>query len=371
MIRLLLTPLLLACLVGLAAACAPVTFRGEKVAIASESALIVYDEKTKTEHFIRRGTFETRVPYFGFLVPTPSKPEVKEVPDDVFTLLADWTKPKDVTEVVKRKREREPTKSKREDKDAAPKGVEVLGSGHVAGFDYKILKGATAAELKSWLDEHSYVTRPDLEKWLEPYAKKGWILTAFQMKKPEQGKDDRDLNSKAIRMSFQTDKPFYPYLEPEGQREEGSYRPDRLLRVFYAGTQRVEGSLPDAKASWAGQTRWSKPLEEGQQQTLMTKLREKGDALAAPEKVWLTEFEDRSSPRPGGSALFFAPSADQSTTERPPNVHYHYVYEDEEGWGGGASGWGNTAVVISVVLAAGLLGLLGFLTWRSLSRKPA
>ena len=36
-------------------ACAPVMGRGEQVRIASESALIVYDEKTKTEHFIRRG----------------------------------------------------------------------------------------------------------------------------------------------------------------------------------------------------------------------------------------------------------------------------------------------------------------------------
>ena len=76
----LLLPSLVAGLLALsppsADACAPVMFRGERVAIASESALIIYDDKTQTEHFIRRGTFETKVPYFGFLVPTPSQPTV-------------------------------------------------------------------------------------------------------------------------------------------------------------------------------------------------------------------------------------------------------------------------------------------------------
>src|SRR3954466_2696232 len=117
--RLLLAPPLLACLAGLAAACAPVMFRGEKVAIASESALIIYDEATKTEHFIRKGAFETKVPYFGFLVPTPSVPTIAEVPDDVFDLLADWTKPKVITETVKKKRELELTKSKMDGRDKA------------------------------------------------------------------------------------------------------------------------------------------------------------------------------------------------------------------------------------------------------------
>src|SRR5215213_1435495 len=105
--RLLFAPLLLACLVPLSSACAPVMFQGERVAIASETALIVYDHKTKTEHFIRRGTFDTKVPYFGFLVPTPTKPEMAEVPDDLFRTLGDWTKPKVITQTVKRPRQRD------------------------------------------------------------------------------------------------------------------------------------------------------------------------------------------------------------------------------------------------------------------------
>src|SRR5262249_11096017 len=99
--HLLLVPLLLlACLVSLAEACAPVMDRGQRVAIASGPPLTVYDEKTRPGHFTRRGTFDTRVPYFGFLVPTPTKPEIAEAPDDVFDTLADWTKPKVITRTV-------------------------------------------------------------------------------------------------------------------------------------------------------------------------------------------------------------------------------------------------------------------------------
>src|SRR4051812_48240891 len=81
--------------------CAPVPPRGSSVSIASESALILWDAKTKTEHFIRRGTFHTDSKDFGFLVPTPTQPETPlvEVDDSIFNQLEDWTKP----EIVYRK----------------------------------------------------------------------------------------------------------------------------------------------------------------------------------------------------------------------------------------------------------------------------
>ena len=134
--RLLFAPLLLALMAGLSAACAPVMSRGGHVAIASETALIIYDDKTQTEHFIRRGTFETKVPYFGFLVPTPGDPEVAEVPDEVFSVLADWTKPEVIRKPRKRPAQGWGFGSKRVVDFAAvgaalPGGVEVLGSGRV------------------------------------------------------------------------------------------------------------------------------------------------------------------------------------------------------------------------------------------------
>ena len=50
-----------------------------------------------------------------------------------------------------------------------------------------------------------------------------------------------------------------------------------------------------------------------------------GEAFA-PDKAWfLTEFEDRSSPRPGTDEVYFGPAPDQSPVERPPIIQYEYI----------------------------------------------
>src|SRR5262245_5744532 len=120
-----------------APACAPVMGKGEKVTIATESALIAWDAKTKTETFVRRAKFDTAAPYFGFLVPTPTVPKVDEAPDSIFSQLEDWTKPEVRTETRIRYVSLLPGAMRgdfaaKDAAGAAPKAaVEVLGSGIV------------------------------------------------------------------------------------------------------------------------------------------------------------------------------------------------------------------------------------------------
>ena len=61
--------------------------------IAEESAVIVWEGATRTEHFVRRATFATTAADFGFLVPTPSKPELAEVVKAVNTLRGQQQRP--------------------------------------------------------------------------------------------------------------------------------------------------------------------------------------------------------------------------------------------------------------------------------------
>ena len=81
-----------------ATACATAPPAGAVVSVAEESAVIVWDEATKTEHFVRRATFRSAAKDFGFLVPTPSKPELAEASDDSFTRLEDVIRPEVVQE---------------------------------------------------------------------------------------------------------------------------------------------------------------------------------------------------------------------------------------------------------------------------------
>ena len=74
-------------------ACAPAPHAGDEIAIVEESALIVWDPATTTEHFIRRATFRGKGRDFGFLVPTPSVPTLAEADDAILRELTLWAQP--------------------------------------------------------------------------------------------------------------------------------------------------------------------------------------------------------------------------------------------------------------------------------------
>src|SRR5262249_38987208 len=128
-------------------ACAVAPMHDVVVEVASESAIIVWDAQSKTQHFIRRAAFnatakeKVEVKDFGFLVPTPTQPTLEEADDKAFDELAKVTEPK--TETRKR-----PTggggvgcgcAASKSPGDAAGK-VEVLDAKHVAGYDATVLK---------------------------------------------------------------------------------------------------------------------------------------------------------------------------------------------------------------------------------------
>src|SRR5689334_6484181 len=76
--------------------CAPAPHAGQWVDIRDESALIVWDSKSGTEHFVRRARFETQADDFGFMVPTPSQPDLGEVDDRLFESAGRMTAPRHV-----------------------------------------------------------------------------------------------------------------------------------------------------------------------------------------------------------------------------------------------------------------------------------
>jgi len=183
--------------------CAAAPRHGERVDTSDEGALIVWDEKTKTEHFIRRANFRSTGYDFGFLVPTPNRPELDVANDDLFSELASITVPKVEHREVVREVEKEfafgcSRKNETfahvgaampEGKSAAPGGVEVLEQKRVGDYDATVLAfrkgdGDTpergAAELEKWLVTHGYESPPAVKQWLAKYVQDGWCSTAFK-----------------------------------------------------------------------------------------------------------------------------------------------------------------------------------------------
>src|ERR1043165_6357879 len=57
--------------------------------LAYEQTLIVYDAEKRREHFVREVVFSASRQPFGFVVPTPSRPEVAKVKKSPFAKLRD------------------------------------------------------------------------------------------------------------------------------------------------------------------------------------------------------------------------------------------------------------------------------------------
>ena len=297
-------------------ACAPAPPPDAWVTIREEEAVIVWDEESQTEHFIRRAVFNGQTRDFGFLVPTPTEPELGEAHDDLFPALASVTRPP--VQYVERK---VPGPAPASDGlvRSAPT-VEVLRQQQVAGFDAAVLKANDPDALAQWLDDHGYAYRPALRDWLAEYTKNEWIITAFKM---SSGSNLDELRSKAVRMSFKTDRPFYPYREPEDMRDPERAGGSRSLRVYFIGAERMEGRLGENR--WQAKTLWSNAVSQSE---LNWSLHRAGlTGKLERDAWWVTEFLDNSRPRPGTDEVYFVPSSDPSTVSKPPLVREVLVYD--------------------------------------------
>lgn len=278
--------------------------------VAQESAIIIWDAENKTEHFIRRASFKTEANDFGFLVPTPSQPELAEAKDVSFRMLEGLTRP-----ILMLPPGRVGGKAPG---NAPPPAVEVLEVKRVAGFDAAVLKANDPLALSDWLKKNGYQSRPELTSWLDTYVKSGWIITAFKI--ATDTPKSKAINTSAVRMSFKTEKPFYPYREPSDAREvpanNGAPAPasTRLLRVYVLAKERVDATV--GEKVWPGKTVWANKIDNANCTLLAKHL--KLESWKHEGEWWLTEFEDRSSPRPGTDELYFAAAAEQKSISRPP-----------------------------------------------------
>ena len=76
-----------------AGACCPVAHPQTPVVNADQTVILIWDPQTQTEHFVRRASFEASGDDFGFIVPSPSRPELAESGNDAFRELAEITAP--------------------------------------------------------------------------------------------------------------------------------------------------------------------------------------------------------------------------------------------------------------------------------------
>jgi hypothetical protein len=259
-----------------------------RVRVDAEEALIVWDAARRTEHFIRRADFRKEGgDAFGFVVPTPTRPELAEADEGVFSRLADRY-----------------TRRERLRRASGGEHVEVVQVARVAGMDATVLRATDPQALAAWLQRHGFAARPGFAAWLSRYTSGTWHITAFRY----DGGPRPAFGSRAVRLSFQTPRPFYPYAEPADQTQH----PTRRLRVTVIAPTRVIGRVGDLP--WAARTGYA------DRPALQSVLRGAIPPELVPTGAWMTTFEEHPSRR-GASDLHFDPAPTQTTV--PPSLQRH------------------------------------------------
>ena len=313
-----------------APACCPAPPGGRPVVNADQTVIIIWDAATKMQHFIRQASFKSDADDFGFLIPSPSEPELSESGNDAFPTLLKLTEPEIKTMprptggggcgccLLGCADQAAPGLANK-----AEPAVKVLQEKMVAGFHAKVLEAKTTQGLIDWLKENGYAYSPEVAAWAKPYVEQGWMITALKVAKEKDAKKDpasKTVAAAALRMSFKTDRPLFPYREPDSTSAAKSLSANsRLLRIYFIGDARYKGELTKDDA-WTGKVAWAGKLSAETRQKLLDRL--KLPETTGPAEWWLTEFEDQWPYRVAPADLYFARDDVQTDVRREPIIRY-------------------------------------------------
>jgi hypothetical protein len=311
-------------------ACAPCPPSGKAVVNSDQTVIIVWDAVAQEQHFIRQASFLGEADDFGFLVPSPARPNLSESGNEAFPYLMKLTEP----EIETRTRPssggggcscgpHDQTPKGGLDKGAkgvTGGGVRVLEEKLVAGFQAKVLEADSATDLVDWLKTNGYAYSAAVEAWAKPYIKEGYKFTALKMAKKADEKEGKRVAASALRISFKTKRPLFPYREPDSKSAAAVLNaPARLLRIYFIAEARYKGELTK-ETPWTGKVAWANQLKSEERQKTLELL--KLPATTGPAEWWLTEFEDNWPYSVASADVYFSPDADQSVVKRPPIIQY-------------------------------------------------
>jgi Uncharacterized protein conserved in bacteria (DUF2330) len=302
-----------------ASACCPAPPNNKPVVNADQTVIMIWDAKAKTQHFIRQASFKSAAEDFGFLIPSPTQPELGETGQEPFTLLAKLTEP----EKIEMKRPAQGVSCGCADSAPAAKNastVRVLEEKLVAGYHAVVLEASTANALVDWLKNNGYAYSPEVQAWAEPYVKSGWKFTALKVAKDKGEESSSTVNAKALRMTFQTDRPLFPYREPKStEAAKAVGATSRLLRIYFIAEARYQGQYSDG-TPWNADVAWANSLSAENRKRLLETL--KLPENTGPAEWHLTEFEHHWPYEDAHGDVYFQPDPNQTPVKREPWIIY-------------------------------------------------
>lgn len=236
--------------------------------MTNETVIIVWDAAKGVQHFIRQANFDTKAKDFGFIVPTPSVPDFGVADPFAFQRL----------EMLLPIPPNTDTAAAAGGAPAAKKSAQVLKTERVGDYEAKVVKATDGEAMSAWLKENGFVSRAPMTEWLDHYSKKGWVFTALKYV----AKPGEVTNTKALRLSFKTDKPHYPYKMPSDAFKPGWVRP---LRLYFVSNGPIKSQYAESSDQWEGETVWSGALPEHQRAGLARDISLKPEDIPANATV--------------------------------------------------------------------------------------
>ncbi|HWD42054.1 MAG TPA: DUF2330 domain-containing protein [Fimbriimonas sp.] len=272
---------------GFARPCSGVGPTGQPVVFGDQTNIVIWDEAHHMEHFIRNANFKSGASDFGFIAPTPGKPDLHEASTKAFYTLASLAP-------VLRVRGGYGGAGRRFADEDRMSEVKVIQEADVSGFHATTLWSHDAHAINDWMNAHGYVSTPEVEKWADRYTKRGWYLTAFKVV----DKAKLAASTGTIRMSFRTNKPFNPFYVPKTNIPLGG---GGTLRVYFVSVGDYDGTIGGTEAWQTPQWTSAIPWTTGDQLAAQVELPKE----AIPNRSQVEAFVDTNFPRPAAEDIYF------------------------------------------------------------------
>ncbi|MBT3356308.1 DUF2330 domain-containing protein [bacterium] len=218
--------------------------------LVSPPSVEMYETEQKAVIFYEEGiedlfisiSFNGTADDFGWIVPTPSEPEVTKSTDTLFTMLNEITRPEYPAPVTQNRWEKNTLGG------AQDSGVQVLQTKKIEYYDISVLKADNKEGLYNWLNDNGY-RFPQAGKYIiDEYIENGWVFTAIKINNQQTGTSRVSNQLKSghaipLRLNFKTEKAVFPLkISSIGGMEDDA--PDGKI-AFVTGAE-GKGMLLDA-----------------------------------------------------------------------------------------------------------------------------
>ena len=177
------------------------------VRVGEQQTYVFYKDGVET--FVIRPGFSGKVDEFGMLIPFPTPPAIRKVPDHIFDHIAAAIDPPEVVVnllpqvalgalLQKQQAVRTVTSTSGL---AWKQQVRVLRREAVGMYEVVVLEAGSSAALKRWMDDHGYKYPTGMDTSCDTYVEAGWCFVAVKTRVGQKGGVDpkpgqREVNSK-------------------------------------------------------------------------------------------------------------------------------------------------------------------------------